>query len=286
MFTCCHPALAVAAQVALTLRTVAGLDVADIASAFLVTESTMEQRLVRARRKIANAAIPYEVPPPERLEERLTGVLAVIYLTFNQGYSSASDDALASTAIALARQLVELMPNESEARGLLALLLLQHSRRDARRGRDGVLLTLEEQDRRRWRRRRSPRRAASSAPPAPGGRTCCRRRSPSATRRAVGPGRRWDRDRGPLRRAAGALPSPVVELNRAIAVGMRDGPVVGLAALDELGPRLADVPPAARRAGGPPRPSGRPEEAAAQYRAALELTDSRGARRRSSAAWR
>jgi RNA polymerase sigma-70 factor (ECF subfamily) len=133
IFTCCHPALDLPAQVALTLRTVAGLEVVDIARAFLVSEPTMAQRLVRARRKITNAGIPYEVPPPELLEPRLAAVLAVIYLVFNQGYSSAADTALASTAIGLARQLVELMPTESEARGARAPDVAA-LRRDARRG--------------------------------------------------------------------------------------------------------------------------------------------------------
>ena len=150
IFTCCHPALALPAQVALTLRTVAGLDVASIAGAFLVSEPTMAQRLVRARQKIANAAIPYREPPPELLDERLAAVLAVIYLIFNQGYSAAADTPLASTAVGLADQVVELMPRQAEARGLLALLLFQHSRRHARVDASGALLSLEEQDRSRW----------------------------------------------------------------------------------------------------------------------------------------
>jgi RNA polymerase sigma-70 factor (ECF subfamily) len=274
IFTCCHPALALPGQVALTLRTVAGLEVADIARAFLVSESTMEQRLVRARRKIANAAIPYQVPPPELLDERLAGVLAVIYLTFNQGYSSATDDALAATAIALARQLVDLMPTESEARGLLALLVLQHSRREARRDADGVLLTIEEQDRRRW--RRSEIADASRQLRAARGRgpyvlqaviAECHATAQSAA------ATRWDRIVDRYDELLAIAPSPVTELNRAIALGMRDGPDAGLAALDGLAPRLGGFRflPAARadllaRAG-------RVDESIAQYRAALELTD-------------
>jgi RNA polymerase sigma-70 factor (ECF subfamily) len=274
IFTCCHPALALPAQVALTLRTVAGLEVADIARAFLVSESTMEQRLVRARRKIANAAIPYQVPPPELLEERLAGVLAVIYLTFNQGYSSATDDALAATAIALARQLVELMPNESEARGLLALLVVQHSRRDARRDADGVLLTIEEQDRRRWRRSeiadasRQLRAARARGPYVLQAEIAeCHATAQSAA------ATRWDRIVGLYDELLAVSPSPVIELNRAIALGMRDGPDAGLAALDDLAPRLGGfrLLPAARadllaRAG-------RSDESIAAYRAAIDLTE-------------
>lgn len=274
VFTCCHPALDLPAQVALTLRTVAGLEVADIARAFLVSEPTMAQRLVRARRKITNAGIPYQVPPPELLEPRLAGVLAVVYLVFNQGYSTAADTALASTAIDLARQLVELMPTESEARGLLALLTLQHSRRDARLGPAGELLTIEEQDRRRWRRSEIARAGQELR--------AARGRGPYVLQAAIAEvhataqtaaSTQWDRVVGRYDQLLAIAPSPVVELNRAIAVGMRDGPEAGLALLDALGPRLPTfwLLPAAQadllaRAG-------RPEDAARRYRAAVELTD-------------
>jgi RNA polymerase sigma-70 factor, ECF subfamily len=152
IFTCCHPALPFEARVALTLRTVAGLPVAEIARAFLVAESTMAQRLVRARRKIDHAAIPYSVPSVDRLEERLDGVLAVLYLAFNAGYSDVAFSEVAASAISLVEAVVELMPRESEARGLLALMLLQGSRRGARFSASGELLTLEEQDRSSWNR--------------------------------------------------------------------------------------------------------------------------------------
>ena len=272
IFTCCHPALALDAQVALTLRTVAGLEVADIARAFLVSTPTMAQRLVRARRKIAHAGIPYRVPAPEQLEPRLSGVLGVIYLVFNQGYSAAADTTLASTAVELARQLVELMPAESEARGLLALVMLQHSRRDARLGQDGALLTIEEQDRRLWRRSEIARagrelRAARGRGPyvlqASIAEVHATAQSPDATR--------WDRIVALYDELLVAAPSPVVELNRAIAVGMRDGTDAGLALLDAVAPRLTGfrLLPAARadllaRAG-------RLDEAVEQYRAALAL---------------
>ncbi|MDQ1578820.1 MAG: polymerase sigma-70 factor, subfamily, partial [Microbacteriaceae bacterium] len=149
IFTCCHPALTPEARVALTLRTVAGLSTAQIARGFLLPEQAMSQRLVRAKRKIKNAGIPYRVPPAHLLGERLGGVLAVLYLLFNEGYS-ASSRPLASEAIRVTRALVQLMPDEPEAAGLLALMLLQDSRRDARMGADGVPLTLEEQDRGLW----------------------------------------------------------------------------------------------------------------------------------------
>ena len=155
MFTCCHPALALEARVALTLRTLAGLTTTEIAHAFVVPEPTMAKRLVRAKHKIVNARIPYRVPPAELLPERTTGVLAVLYLLFNEGYSaSAGPDLirvdLCAEAIRLARALTTLMPDEPEAAGLLALMLFQHSRRLARVDAAGELVTLDDQDRLRW----------------------------------------------------------------------------------------------------------------------------------------
>jgi RNA polymerase sigma-70 factor, ECF subfamily len=155
IFTCCHPAINKEAQIALTLRTLGGLTTPEIARAFLVPESTLAQRLVRAQRKIQQARIPYEVPSPDRMPERLSAAQAVLYLIFNEGYSASSGDnlvrrELCADAIRLARTLTELMPDNPESMALLALMLLQDSRRDARSSRDGQLVTLEEQDRSLW----------------------------------------------------------------------------------------------------------------------------------------
>ncbi|MDT7800671.1 MAG: polymerase sigma-70 factor, subfamily [Actinomycetota bacterium] len=243
IFTCGHPARATEAQVALALRTLAGLSTAEIARAFLVPEATMSQRLVRVKRKISGARIPYRVPPAHLLPERTAAVLGVLYLTFNEGYSaSAGPDLLrpdlAAEAVRLGRVLARLMPDEPEVLGLLALMLLQHARRATRVGPDGVLVPLEEQDRTRW----------DTALIAEGTQlleTALRRRHPgpyqiqaaiAACHATAGtPGDTdWAQIAGLYRELRKFVPSAVVELNRAVAVGMADGPLAGLALLDEL----------------------------------------------------
>jgi RNA polymerase sigma-70 factor (ECF subfamily) len=272
IFTCCHPALPLSARVALTLRTVAGLDVADIADAFLVPEATMAQRLVRARRKIAHAAIPYRVPPDDLLEDRLEGVLAVLYLVFNTGYSGASSNELTATAIALAEAVVNLMPREPEARGLLALMLFQNSRRAARFTATGELLTLEEQDRSLWVADDVDRGRATLA--------SARERGPYVVQASLAEchaiaaspeATDWNRIVELYDELLALSPSPVAWFNRAIAVGMRDGPGAGLALLDELPPELDGVRlvPAARA--DLLRRAGRNSEAVANYREAIPL---------------
>jgi RNA polymerase sigma-70 factor (ECF subfamily) len=269
IFTCCHPALALPARVALTLRTVAGLTVPEIASAFLVPEATMAQRLVRARRKIEEAGIPYRVPPAELLGERLGGVLAVLYLVFNQGYSAVARNELAESALSLAAAVVDLMPTETEARALLALLVLQNSRRDARVGPAGELLTLEEQDRSRWHRNEIARGLALV--PSTAGSYALQAAIAACHARA---GVSADTDWTKIVRLYDSLlelsPSPVVELNRAIAIGMRDGPDAGLALLSQLELDGYRWLPAAE--GDLLRRAGRNREAAAKFRVVIELT--------------
>lgn len=241
IFTCCHPALPMDARVALTLRTVAGLTPSQIARAFLVTEATMEKRLVRARARIKHAGIPYRVPPAHVLPERRDGVLAVLYLLFTEGYSATGGDALIRLplvleAIRLARLLIELLPTEAEARGLLALMLLQHARSAARIDADGDVVTLEEQDRSLWDRVAVAEALAILRPlPPHAGRyevqariALCHLTAPDAA------STNFARIARLYEVLAFLHPSPVVELNRAVAVAMSQGPEAGLVLVDAV----------------------------------------------------
>ncbi len=243
MFTCCHPALALEARVALTLRTLTGLTTAEIARAFLVSEQTMAKRLTRARAKIAAAAIPYRVPPPELLVERTGGVLAVLYLLFNEGYLASSGEqpiraALCAEAIRLARLLCELLPADSEASALLALMLLQHSRRDARVDSAGELVTLEHQDRGRWHRDEIAQASAllGAAGPLAGGpaRAGHYRLQAEIALCHVQPRTDWVRVRDLYGLMLEASDSPVVALNHAVAVAMAGDLDAGIALVGEL----------------------------------------------------
>ncbi|HET6948912.1 MAG TPA: sigma-70 family RNA polymerase sigma factor [Acidimicrobiales bacterium] len=286
VFTCCHPALAPEAQVGLTLRLVCGLQTAEIARAFLQPELTVYQRLSRAKAKIRASAIPFRVPPDHLLPERVPPVLACIYLVFSEGYAATAGDALVrhelcDEAVRLARLVVQLMPDEPEARGLLALVLLQDSRRAARLSAAGDLVLLEDQDRTRWDRGRIAEgldqldRAWRAGAPGP-----YRLQAAIAAEHARAPSwpaTAWDRIAGLYAALARVAPSPVVELNRAVAVSFADGPEAGLALLDAVSadPRLSRGHhlPAARA--DILRRLARREEAAAAYREALERARTR-----------
>jgi len=243
IFTCCHPALAQEARVALTLRTLGGLTTPEIAAAFLVAEPTMAQRLVRAKKKIQGAGIPYEVPDASQMPERLSGVLATLYLVFNEGYrGSSSPDLvrveLSSEAIRLARVLVGLLPDEPEAKGLLALMLLNDARRPARVDAAGRAVPLEEQDRGLWDRDLIVAGLALSEEAAAGGPVgpyTIQARIAAAHARAERPeDTDWARIVRLYEWLERAAPGPVVELNRAAAVAMGEGPERGLKLIDAI----------------------------------------------------
>ena len=274
LFTCCHPALATEAQVALTLRTLGGLETGEIARAFLVAEATMAQRLVRAKRKIKTAGIPFRVPPDHLLPERLVAAGAVIYLIFNEGYSGRGD--LAAEAIRLGRALAELMPDEPEAHGLLAMMLLLDARREAR-FRDGDLVLLADQDRSLWNAEGiAAGRAALDRALALRGRGPYVLQAAIASLHADDP-RDWEEIAalyGELSRLTG---SPVVELNRAIAIAELEGPAAALDLIDGL--PLEDYLYLHSTRGELLRRLGRDEEAGAAYRRALTLVHDDAERR-------
>jgi len=290
MFTCCHPALSLEARVALTLRTLAGLTTAEIARAFLSSEPTMAKRLVRAKQKIQNAGIPYRVPPAHLLPERTPGVLGVLYLLFNEGYSATAGadlvrQNLCAEAIRLARVLVTLMPDEAEAGGLLALMLLHHARRAARLDAHGDLVTLEDQDRGQWDAAEITEGvgllngALRLGRPGP-----YQVQAAIAACHATAPAPQdtdWAQIAGLYEQLARFLPTAVVELNHAVAVGMARGPEAGL-------PLVAALAASGQLAGYHLLPAtradllrrlGRLPEAADAYREALELAGTDAERR-------
>jgi len=282
IFTCCHPTLPQEGQVALTLREICGLTTEEIARAFLVTPATLAQRIVRAKAKIRETGIPYEVPAPEELPERLGAVLQVVYLVFNEGYSAAAGAEvtraeLTGEAIRLGRLLTELQP-EPEVMGLLALMLLQESRRAARTSPDGELILLENQDRALWNREQigeglafvekalTSRRFGSYTLQAAIAAVHAEAESAAETD--------WRQIVALYNQLVRIQPSPVVQLNRAVAIAMRDGPEIGLAQIDAVLERgeLADYYLAHSARADMCRRLGRTDEARASYERALALT--------------
>jgi RNA polymerase sigma-70 factor (ECF subfamily) len=282
--TCCHPALSLEARVALTLRTVAGLTTRQIARAFLVPEPTLAQRVSRAKRKIREAKIPFRVPARDALAERLTGIRAVLYLVFNEGYAATDGDLvraeLCDEAIRLTRLLGDLVPNEPETDGLLALMLLQHARRAARTDPSGDLILLEDQDRSRWDQAMIDEGLALLARPAPDG--PYRLQAAIAARHAAAP-RAEDTDWAEIAALYGRLydlqPTPVVALNRAVAIAMADGPQAGLRAMEPLREQLDRYHLFHSAQADLLRRAGRLDEAADAYRRALAIATNDAERR-------
>jgi RNA polymerase sigma-70 factor, ECF subfamily len=280
IFTCCHPALAIESRVALTLRSLGGLSTPEIARAFLAGESAMAQRIVRAKRKIAANNIRYEVPVAEQMPERLPAVLATLYLIFNEGYLASNSEELVRTelsgeAIRLTRVLVAMLPREAEARGLLALMLLTDARREARVDADGELVLLEDQDRSRWDRARIAeglelsREAAAGGP---GGPYTIQSRIAAVHAEATAAAETdWARIARLYAWHLELAPSPVVELNRAVAVAMSEGPQSGLELIEAI-EGLDDYQPLHAARADLLRRLGQGDAAEAAYRRALELT--------------
>ncbi|MCA2213225.1 RNA polymerase sigma factor [Jidongwangia harbinensis] len=282
IFTCCHPALAIEARVALTLRTVVGVPTGEIARAFLVSEATMTRRLTRAKTKIAQARIPYRVPTGPALTERLPGVLGVLYLLFTRGYDADGEPAFADEAVRLAGLLERLMPAQPEVSGLLALFLFQHSRRDARRDAEGNLLTLDRQDRCRWDGAAiAAGRAALGRAHGDGPYVLQARIAAAHATAESSADTDWSAIADCYDRLVRVQPTPVVALNRAVAHGFADGPTAGLRLLAEAraGGGLADYPLAVAAEAELIARGGDPDRAADLFRQAAALVRSEPERR-------